>query len=76
MTGVLPRLVPPTRGIYAESNVFSLGFGVWFCYGLVMSGGHVLVCPRCGVFAVWVLGQQPGLRKCTCACHRVVDEAG
>ena len=72
MTGALPRLVPTTRGIYAESFVFSLGFGVWFCYGLVMSGGRVRVCDRCGVFVVWVPGQQLGLWRCSCECHRVV----
>jgi hypothetical protein len=76
MTGALPRLVGVHRGIYALSCVLSLGFGVWFCYGSVMNGGHVMLCPRCEVLAVWVPGQQFGLRKCTCACHRVVDEAG
>ena len=35
-------------------------------------GGGVRVCPKCGVVAVWVPGQQAGLSRCTCECHRVV----
>lgn len=70
MTGGLPWRVLPSRGIYALSVVLSLGFGVWFCYGLVVSGGHLLVCPRCLVVAVWVPGQQAGLWRCSCECHK------